>query len=191
MGPQFHFRNLSLVLFNLFWIVFSDEKLILSLSGLLFLRILNCFIFIYLFIFVFLGPHLQQMEFPRVGVKSEMQSLADTTATAMWDASHVCKLHHSSWQIWVFNPLSEARDQTYVLRDTSQICFCWATVATPGFSLLRGASVRKTEICLCGFPERTEPGSAPLNGTEWVQSLVLTVLVRMGEGKAWAKGIHA
>ena len=23
-----------------------------------------------------------------------------------WDPSHVCKLHHSSWQHWILNPLS-------------------------------------------------------------------------------------
>jgi len=40
------------------------------------------YVFIYLFTFVFLGPHLQHMEIPRVGVKSELQLLAYTTATA-------------------------------------------------------------------------------------------------------------
>ena len=29
-------------------------------------------------------------------------------ATAMSDPSHVCDLHHSSWQQWILNPLSEA-----------------------------------------------------------------------------------
>ena len=50
------------------------------------------------------------MEFPRLGVKLELQLLAYTTATAMPDLSHVCDLHHSSWQHWILNPLSEARD---------------------------------------------------------------------------------
>ena len=34
-----------------------------------------------------------------------------------------CDLHHSSQQHRILNPLSEARDQTYVLTDASQICF--------------------------------------------------------------------
>ena len=37
--------------------------------------------------------------------------------------SHVCNLHHSSQQHQIFNLLSEARDQTCIFMDTSQICF--------------------------------------------------------------------
>ena len=37
------------------------------------------------FLFVFLGPHLWHMEVPRLGVESELQLLAYTTATAMPD----------------------------------------------------------------------------------------------------------
>ena len=34
---------------------------------------------------VVLGPHLQHMEVPRLGVELELQPLAYTTATATWD----------------------------------------------------------------------------------------------------------
>ena len=37
----------------------------------------------------------------------------------MQDLSHVCNLYHSSWQHQILNPLSEARDVTCVLTDTS------------------------------------------------------------------------
>ena len=47
--------------------------------------------------------------------------VAYTTVTAMPDPSHICKLHHSSWQRWILNPLSEARDETCILMDTSWI----------------------------------------------------------------------
>ena len=40
---------------------------------------------------------------------------------------------HSSQLHGILNPLSKARDQTCVLMDASQICFCWATMATPFF----------------------------------------------------------
>ena len=40
------------------------------------------------------------------------------------DLSCVCDLHHRSWQCWIVNPLSEARDQTRILMDTSQVQFC-------------------------------------------------------------------
>ena len=43
----------------------------------------------FFFFFLFLGPHLHYMEFPGLGVKSELQLLAYTTATAtrIWAAS--------------------------------------------------------------------------------------------------------
>ena len=42
--------------------------------------------------------------------------------------SEVCPdLHHSSWQCWIPNPLSEARDRTQVLMDTSWICYGFVT----------------------------------------------------------------
>ena len=57
----------------------------------------------------------------RLGVESELQLPAYTTATAMWDPSRVCDLHHSSQQRWVLNPLSEARDRTHILMDLSWV----------------------------------------------------------------------
>ena len=61
------------------------------------------------------------MEVPRLEVESELQLLAYTTATATQDPSHVCGLHHSSWQCRILNPLSEARDGTHILMDTNQV----------------------------------------------------------------------
>ena len=68
-------------------------------------------VFWFFFLF-FLGLHLRHMEVPRLGIKSELQLLVYATATAMRDLSHVCNLHHSSWQYQILNPLSKARDQT-------------------------------------------------------------------------------
>ena len=39
-----------------------------------------------------------------------VQLLALLTATPMPDLSCVCSLHNNSWQCWILNPLSEARD---------------------------------------------------------------------------------
>ena len=41
------------------------------------------------------------MAVPRLGVMLELQLPATGTATATWDRSHVCDLHHSSWQGWI------------------------------------------------------------------------------------------
>ena len=61
----------------------------------------------------FLGPHLQHMEVPRLGVELELQLLTYTTATATCDLNHVCDLPHTSLQCQILNPISEARNQTH------------------------------------------------------------------------------
>ena len=61
------------------------------------------------------------MEVPRLEVESELQLVAYATVTAMPDLSHVSDIHHSSGQCQILNPLSEARDQTQLLMDTSQV----------------------------------------------------------------------
>ena len=84
----------------------------------------NCMLhflfFSFFFFFCFLVPQVQHMKFPRLGVKSELHLLAYATATATQDLSHVGDLHYSSWQCQILNPMSEARDRTHVLMDTSQ-----------------------------------------------------------------------
>ena len=52
----------------------------------------------FFFFLVFLGPHPPPMEVPRLRVKPELQLLAYTTDTAMWDQSHIFDLYHSSPQ---------------------------------------------------------------------------------------------
>ena len=68
----------------------------------------------------FLGPHLQHMEVPRLGVESELQLPAYTTATATaaQDPRCVCDLPHFSRQHRILNPVCEARDPTHILTDT-------------------------------------------------------------------------
>ena len=88
----------------------------------------NSFYFIFIFYF-FLGPHLWHMEVPRLGIKLDMQLPA--SATASWDLSHICDLHHSSWQCQIPDPLSKARDQTCILMDTSWIHFHCAMTGIP------------------------------------------------------------
>ena len=44
----------------------------------------------------FLGPQLQHVEIPKLGVELQLQLLAYITATATWDLSRVCDLHHCS-----------------------------------------------------------------------------------------------
>ena len=76
----------------------------------------------YLF-FAVLGLQLWHLEVARLGVELELQVLAyaTATATAMHGPSCICNLCPSLRQCWILNPLSEARDQTHILVDTSQV----------------------------------------------------------------------
>ena len=72
--------------------------------------------------FFSLGPYLQHMEVPRLGVELELlQLLVYATTTAMQGPSRICHLQHSSWQYQILNPLSEPRDQTRILMDASWV----------------------------------------------------------------------
>ena len=71
------------------------------------------------------------MEAPRLEVESELQRPADARATATWDPRRVRDLHHSSQQRRILNPPGEARNQTCILMNASQIRFHWATTGTP------------------------------------------------------------
>ena len=59
------------------------------------------------------------MEVRRQGVESELQLLA--IATARRNRNHMRKLHRSLRQHQILNPMSEARDQTHIFMDSSQI----------------------------------------------------------------------
>ena len=99
-----------------------------------FLKLTSFCLFIYFYLkifFFFLGPHLQHMEVPRLGIKSELQLQAHTTATAMQDLSYVYNLHHSPQQCQILNPMDEARDGTCNLMVPSQICFRCHKTETP------------------------------------------------------------
>ena len=61
------------------------------------------------------------MEVPGLGVESELQLPAYTTATTTPDPSLICDLRCSLWRPrWILKPLSKAGDQTGILVDTSQ-----------------------------------------------------------------------
>ena len=55
------------------------------------------------------------MEVPGLEVTSKLQLLAYAMAKATPDLSYVCDLHCSLWQCQILNPLSKARDTSWVL----------------------------------------------------------------------------
>ena len=99
---------------------------------------LHSFITIYQALFF---PYLFRAA-PRLGVQSELQLPAYTTATATSDSSHVCDLHHGSGQHRILNPLMEARDRTRNLMVPSGFCFRCATTGTPLALSMPGCSGR-------------------------------------------------
>ena len=60
------------------------------------------------------------MEVSRLRVELELQLPAYVTAMATPDLSCFCDLCHSLQQCQIFNPLSEARNQTHILMDDSR-----------------------------------------------------------------------
>ena len=75
----------------------------------------------FFFTFFIFRAHLRHTEVPRLGVELELQLPAYTSATAKQDPSHICDLHHSSWQCGIPNLLSEAREWTHILMDPSWV----------------------------------------------------------------------
>ena len=75
----------------------------------------------FFFFFFFLRLHPRHTEVSGLGVESELQLPAYTTATATLDLSCIYKPNHSSRQCWILHPLSEAWDRTCTLMDASRI----------------------------------------------------------------------
>ena len=84
------------------------------MSQVLIIVALQLFLFLFFFFSLpcFLGLHLWHIEVPRLGGLIRAADTGLHHNHAMPDQSHVCDLHHSSWQHQILNPQSEARDQT-------------------------------------------------------------------------------
>ena len=81
-----------------------------------------CFFFCLFFKSFWWGAHSWHMEVPRLGVKSELQLPAYTTATEIQDLRCICDLHHSSQQCQILNPQPHG---------SCQFHFCCTTTGTP------------------------------------------------------------
>ena len=80
------------------------------------------FIFLFLFLFIYLFTYLLIRAAPVAYGGPQARGRIRAVAT---------RLHHSSRQRWIHNPLSKARDWTCNVMVTSQMCFCWAMTGTP------------------------------------------------------------
>ena len=112
-------HSFHLKFFHVF--LWLDSSFLFSTHPLLFLTVLlrwsrptvNCTFLLGFFCcwlvgwLVFLGPHPQHMKVPRLGVESELQSLATATATATADRSCIFNLRWSLQQRRILNALSQ------------------------------------------------------------------------------------
>jgi len=95
------------------------------------------------FLFVcYLRPHLQHMEFPRIGVESELYLMVYTAATAMPYLSCVCDPHHSSWQCWILKHQIEPVSSWIPVGFVTD----WATRGTPWFTIFKGYTLFRVII---------------------------------------------
>ena len=65
------------------------------------------------------------VEVPRLGV--ELELLLPAYTEAVQDPSFICDLHHSLQQCQTLKPLNEPGEWTWILMDSGQIRYCWAT----------------------------------------------------------------
>ena len=74
--------------------------------------------------FAFKGRTRSIWKFPSQGSNQSYSCwpIPTATATATWDPSCICNLHHSSQQHWILNPLRKARDRNRVM-DTNLVCY--------------------------------------------------------------------
>ena len=87
--------------------------------------------------FFLLGPYLWHMEVPRLGAELKLQLQAYTIATAPWDPSRICDLHHRLLQCQILIPRERAGIEPKSWWIQFRFLTHWATIGTP----------RRTNIC--------------------------------------------
>ena len=101
----------------------------------------------------------------------------------MQDLSHVCDLHHSSRQCWILNPLTEARNRTHILIDTSWVHYHWAMKGTLQtshffFFLLLFPQYNFFSYCTAWWPSYTYMYTFYFKSQDLIQLIVFTALSR-------------
>ena len=91
------------------------------------------------FFLCFLGPHMQHMEVPRLGVESELQ--LPSYATAMPDPSHIFNICCSLQQCWIRNPWVRPGIKSTFSWIFVRFITCWTTQELPALSLLEGSGL--------------------------------------------------
>ena len=108
----------------------------------------------------------------------ELQLPAYATATETWDPSHLCNLHHSSWQCQLPDPLSKAGNGTHILMDTSRICIYCTEKGTPDSYIFdEQTGIYGTKILRCSILMDIVYSVFTLHFREYFQLLDLHALI--------------
>ena len=84
----------------------------------------------------------------RLGFELKLQLPGCATTTAMCDPSHICNLNYSSQQHQILNLLSEAKDQTHIFMDTSQVHDLMSRNRTPWIFYVESHAVYTVTVLL-------------------------------------------
>ena len=153
-----------------------------------------------LLLFLFLGLRRPHVEVPRQGVRSELQRLAYVTAIATWDPRRSAAYTHSSRQCPILDPLSEARNGTCILRETSWIWLLCAQTGTPRSILFKGGTPahgvdgavplpQVCEVSSCPGRPKQDAGSILVPSSSWPEGVSCGRLLKSGTG--WGTWIMA
>ena len=106
--------------------------------------------FFFFFVFFLAAPAAYGSYQARGLIGAAAPSLCHSQGIATPDLRLVWELHHSPWQRRILNPLSETREQTCILMDTRQVCYCWAMMETPTctFSSVKFYGIKNTCSCV-------------------------------------------
>ena len=101
-------------------------------------------------------------------------------------SSCVCDLHHSLWQHWILNPLSEARDRTHILMDVNWVCFHWATTENPFKRKVRVMRGNRAQWLKVQPLESHCPGLNPVSSNTYVTIGIWLNFLCLGLSLKWA-----
>ena len=93
------------------------------------------YLFIYLFIAIsWAAPVAYGSSQARGQIRAIAAGLCHSHSHVGSELQSATYLHHSSWQHGILNTLSEARDRTRILKDTSWVLYHWTTTGAPLFA---------------------------------------------------------
>ena len=131
--------------------------------------------FCFCFCFFRATPAAYGSSHARSRMGAAVEAYATATVTGIWARARATAYAAACWQCQILIPLSEARNQTRVLMDTSGFLTYWATTGTPCQALLCSlAWISKNTLQSIGYQREMESslGSQPVKDRTGIQTQV-------------------